>query len=257
MIRAALLPRAALLWHQARSAATTVASIAGPAPGRLPRPAAGTWSAAAAAAAHAGADDAPLTTQLAQAGSCFQLAGLLASATQAGQLDAALLAAARLGCSDELSSLLAVGARPGCVDAGSGLAPLHLAAAAGSEECVRMLLVAGAPADQRDKLQRTPAMLCVLRGHGSTSIPRQLVAAGGSLESCCQFGHTPLILAGAVGDASAVRQLLELGSDPFKTDSNGYTPRAAAARRSAREVSARCPPAPCAVQGERPAGSGN
>lgn len=46
----------------------------------------------------------------------------------------------------------------------------------------------------------------------------------------------PQILAGAIGDAAAVAQLLELGSDPFKADSAGHTPRAAAARRCAREV---------------------
>lgn len=49
--------------------------------------------------------------------------------------------------------------------------------------------------------------------------------------------HTQ-ILAGAIGDAPAVAQLLELGSDPFKTDSAGHTPRTAAAKRSAREVGA-------------------
>lgn len=151
----------------------------------------GRRSVAAAAGAQPGAP--PLTQQLAQAGSCPQLAALLSSVSQAGEMDAALLAAARLGCGGELRSLLSTpSVNPGCAD-GQGMAPLHFAAAAGCEDCVRLLLDAGAAPDQRDRLQRTPAMLCALRGHGGTAIPRLLVQAGASLHSCCAYGHTPLV----------------------------------------------------------------
>lgn len=148
-----------------------------------------------AASAAAGSEPTPpslLARQLIQASSCTQLSSLLPSVIQAGQADAALLAAARLGCTAEARALLAAGA-DSCSCDSQGLAPLHLAAAAGAEDCVALLLEAGAHADQRDKLQRTPAMLCVLRGHGGGAIPRRLVAAGASVHSCCAYGHTLLV----------------------------------------------------------------
>lgn len=155
----------------------------------------------------------------------------------------------------------------------SGSAPLHAAAAAGSAELVQLLLDAGASPDQPDALNRRPSMLAVLRGHGSGDVIRRLSAAGASMSATCAYGHTPLvrrmawdrglapeasqarnpeahaarqpshhnppapqILAGAMGDAAAVAQLLELGSDPFVVDSKGLTPRAAAEARSAKKV---------------------
>jgi ankyrin repeat protein len=101
--------------------------------------------------------------------------------------------------------------------------PLFAAVAAECEECVALLLGAGAQADQEDWIGATPLAHAAAECR-RTGVAARLIAAGASLEaalprrgavprSLLQPGATPLWIAAAAGRAPLVRLLLDAGAD--------------------------------------------
>jgi len=96
--------------------------------------------------------------------------------------------------------------------------PLHLAAEAGSETMLRLLLAAQATVSVVDGQERTP-----LFDASSAAAVSVLVAAGLSLEARDCFGWSPLDSAVTDGDMARARLLLAAGADVRATHDRGYT----------------------------------
>lgn len=111
--------------------------------------------------------------------------------------------------------------------------PIHCAAESGSAECVRVLLAAGADANERDEGGRTP-----LHGAGSVEVVEALISAGADLTAADQFGADPLetiLEGGCCGGGcgphrfDVARALLRAGAEIERLDSFGKTRLASAA----------------------------
>lgn len=98
--------------------------------------------------------------------------------------------------------------------------PLFRAAESGSDECIRLLLEAGADAKTRDSSKRTAMYYA-----GSAEVVRALMQAGLPLEDADEFEWSPLV--NAVGDGEEalprVRALIEAGANVNATHDRGFT----------------------------------
>uniref|UniRef100_A0A8C4Q357 Uncharacterized protein n=1 Tax=Eptatretus burgeri TaxID=7764 RepID=A0A8C4Q357_EPTBU len=102
-----------------------------------------------------------------------------------------------------------------CADSADhqGNCPLHVAAAAGQEATLRVLLARGATLEARSKLGWTPLMEAVRRGR--LSCLSTLLEHGASANATNRYGVTALALAAGEGSVGVVRALLERGAgDP-------------------------------------------
>lgn len=102
-------------------------------------------------------------------------------------------------------------------------APLHLAAAAGNLNVVRLLLAEGAAVNGLDAMGRTPLYLAA--GEGHVDVLLELLADGADAnvrES--ERGYGPLHVAVARGHLGAFYELLGGGADETLTDSEGNAP---------------------------------
>ena len=112
--------------------------------------------------------------------------------------------------------------------------PLHVAAAAGAEAVVKLLLEAGVHPDCRTRFQtplharQTPLHLAAEAGH--VGVVRQLLAAGGETQVFDAQRRSPLWLAAAHGHAAVIEPLFDHGSDLEARDQQGRTPLHAAIR---------------------------
>jgi ankyrin repeat protein len=117
-------------------------------------------------------------------------------------------------------------------DAG-GRSALHEAAAAGNDEALAALLIAGAKLDVIDAGGRTPLLDAIAGGHVTTV--DALLAAGADINAVDGEGRSALALACLTETASTdlVRNLLALGASPTQPDTQGKRPvdHAAAAGR--------------------------
>ncbi|KAF4532352.1 hypothetical protein B566_EDAN003656, partial [Ephemera danica] len=165
---------------------------------------------------------------------------------QKGLEVAALLMAAWHGLTDLTHSLLLKHASPNVSDA-KGRTPLHLACCAGADDCVSLLLRAGANVDSWDAAHKVtplqcaaaaPSVACVRRllragadpnagmvsnsarsalhlavQAGSPEIVEMLLDAGASTNTPQPFTETPLHVAAGLGSTACVRLLLERGAN--------------------------------------------
>jgi Ankyrin repeats (3 copies)/Ankyrin repeat len=124
------------------------------------------------------------------------------------ETDRALLAALRSQRWAEALALAKAGASANARDQHGGQ-PLVLAAAAGQDELVRLLLARGAEIDRTGEGGFTALGAAAFQGQRSTV--RLLLRAGASPAALGSSGHAPLHLAAAAGQLDVVREMLKQG----------------------------------------------
>jgi len=92
-----------------------------------------------------------------------------------------------------------------------GLTPLHVAARAGSELIVRMLLAHGANPKATHAQGRTPLHEAACRG--KIAVARMLIEAGADVSAADCYRVTPLVAAAQEGYVDMVKFLIEQGAD--------------------------------------------
>ena len=108
---------------------------------------------------------------------------------------------------------------------GDGWTPLHLAAAFGDAEAVRLLLEHGAHVHQisHNPMRNQPLHACLSLGRNRDTV-RILIECGADVRLSQGGGFTPLHQAAVSGDAELVAILLEAGADKSVRSDDGKTP---------------------------------
>ncbi|KAK8749699.1 hypothetical protein OTU49_015484, partial [Cherax quadricarinatus] len=122
------------------------------------------------------------------------------------ELGKKLVAAAKVGNTNQVRRLMAIGA-PFASDGPIGMTPLHLAAQNGHYETCDRLLCAGMNKDARNKVEKTPLHLAAMEGH--TDIVSLLVKTGANINACDMLKMTALHWACDRGHTSIVKLLLK------------------------------------------------
>ena len=136
--------------------------------------------------------------------------------------EAQLLFAAENGHVDKLSALLAEkDVKVDCPNS-SAVTALFLAAKEGHEECLRLLLEAGARVDGIGLGNTALSPLWVATYAGHKNCVERLVNAGANLNT--KFPETPLFIAAREGRADCLKILIEAGSNVNVKNSRGQNP---------------------------------
>lgn len=91
-----------------------------------------------------------------------------------------------------------------------GNRPLHIAAASGRTEAVRLLLALGADVNARNVCGVTPLHLAIL--NSASDLVERLLRAGADVNACAEQGATPLTLARMQGRRDIVERLRAAGA---------------------------------------------
>jgi uncharacterized protein len=126
--------------------------------------------------------------------------------------------------SDDVAALLARGMDPNTVDP-TGEPMLVVAARAGWQPTIELLLRAGAKIDGKNGFGDTAIMVAALNGH--LVVVKKLFARGAEINP---RGWTPLAYAATNGQTEVARYLLEIGADINAPSANGTTPLMMAVR---------------------------
>lgn len=127
----------------------------------------------------------------------------------------------------------------------AGDTALHIAAAAHNVEAAKMLIVAGADVNCRNRHGHTPLQsaaagnpLCATWSpQEQAETVAALVAAGANPNGTDKRGVAPLHVAVRTRSAAAVHALLLAGADPAKPNGNGSTPMLLATQNTGRSGS--------------------
>eukprot|EP01043_Picozoa_sp_COSAG02_P041044 COSAG02_NODE_3372_length_6852_cov_9.984451_5_plen_581_part_01 len=105
---------------------------------------------------------------------------------------------------------------------GSGTRALHLAAAQGHQECIKLLLARGADVDAKELGMGCTALLFATMG-GHIETAKELVGAGADINMADNCGGTVLIKAVQAQNVQLVEEIARLGGVPVTRNSNGVT----------------------------------
>jgi hypothetical protein len=108
---------------------------------------------------------------------------------------------------------------------GTGVTPLHCAAAFGPLESVHMLLKAGANVNALDDRRLAPLSFAVATEYPSLSIVRSLIRAGAEVNTPDNFGDTPLDWAEKFGHPQVIAELKRAGAKNGKKYEVPHLPR--------------------------------
>ena len=137
------------------------------------------------------------------------------------ELIAAALVAAREGHNDALKQLLELGDVDSDVTDDNGWTLLRTASWSGQEQCVKVLLEAGAKVNLYDGELRTALRAACWAGH--LECVKLLLEAGADIDHVDSEGRTALIAACYMGHIACVRELIIWGADIEIQDQDGRT----------------------------------
>lgn len=118
--------------------------------------------------------------------------------------------------------LLKKGADPKHAEKETGVSPLHMAAALGFTDCLKLILAKGADIEARDYMGRTPLAYSLMNGLTSMDMLRELIKAGANPVNPDNKGTTPYDY--AYGDNRTV--VMSLFDQTLKKNNKpAYTPK--------------------------------
>ncbi len=142
-----------------------------------------------------------------------------------------LMVAAKRGNVETVRALLSGGAKPNAQEEMGGQTALMWAISGRQAAAVDELVKHGADVQLASKSGFTPLMFAAQQGDVDSG--RILLRAGAKAnEAQPKSGLTPLLIASAMGQAKSVDLLLDNGADPNAVDANGYAPLHKAVRDS-------------------------
>ena len=119
--------------------------------------------------------------------------------------------------------LIEAGVCVNAVDIELGNTPLHWAVECdGNQDCVQLLLHAGADVNVQNGYGRT--VLMNASRLSSDNIVKELIDAGADVNTHNHDGHTALIIAAAQGSYECIEALLKAGANVNSADNTGNTP---------------------------------
>jgi len=142
-----------------------------------------------------------------------------------------LMMASKRGNVETVKALLAAGANPNVQESMAGQTALMWAISGHQAPVVDELVKHGANVELASKSGFTPLMFAAQQGDVDSG--RILLRAGANAnEAQPKSGVTPLLIASAMGNVKAVDLLLDNEADPNAVDTNGYAPLHKAVRNS-------------------------
>lgn len=144
--------------------------------------------------------------------------------------------AAEVGAVDVVAALVKAGADCTVMADNAAITPLIVAAAAGEEQMVSLLLALTTNVDELHHDKSAMSALMAAASNGSIAIVDRVLEAGAAVNLRNSDGVTALMHAAVLGHVDVVTQLLERGADLAATDNDGFDALVAAATGGSADV---------------------
>lgn len=145
--------------------------------------------------------------------------------------------AAEVGALDVVTALVQAGADCTIMAHAAAITPLIVAAAAGEEEMVSLLLAITTEVDAIHSDKSAMSALMAAASNGSTAIVQRVLDAGAKVNMRNSDGVTALMHSAVLSHVEVVNQLLASGADLHATDNDGFDALVAAATGGSAAVS--------------------